>query len=223
MNIQLFYLIPLALWQTLSMMGITLFFSLLLGFALGLYLYFIDKKICKKNLLSQGLSLIIDGIRSFPFSILIIALLPISKWILGSSFGLKAALLPMTLAASCYFARLCHQTFHTLPKEILDAATLMGFGKRDLASRLIFKETLPMLIQNAALLANALLGYSAMAGLIGAGGLGKLAIDYGYYRFNLPILLINIFIILLIGKAIQFLGDFWFKKLMIKRGLYGKN
>lgn len=96
------------------------------------------------------------------------------------------------------------------------------FQKKDLFKKLIFPETLPLSIQNLALLGNASLSFSTMAGLIGAGGLGKLALDYGYYRFNIPILLINIFIILLIGKIIQLLGEIWFKKLMIKRGLYGK-
>jgi D-methionine transport system permease protein len=216
-------LIPIALFQTLTMIGVTVFFSVFLGFMGGIYLYFVDKKIIKKSFFSKSLGLLIDSIRSFPFSIFIITLLPLSKWILGSSFGIRASFIPMILAGGCYFARLCHQTFHTLPKEMLEAAILMGFSKKDLALKLVLKETLPMTIQNIALLATASLGFSTMAGLVGAGGLGKLAMDYGYYRFNLPILLINIFIILLIGRAIQYFGELGFKKLMIKRGLYAKS
>jgi D-methionine transport system permease protein len=212
-----------ALYETLTMMSITVAFSACIGFGMGLYLYFVDKGILRKNIFSSFYALIIDSIRSFPFSIFIITLLPLSKFILGSSFGMKAAFIPMILSGSCYFARLCHQAFHGLPKEMLDAAVLMGFDKKDLSLKLILKETLPSTIQNLSMLAASALSFSTMAGLVGAGGLGKLALDYGYYRFNLPILLINIFIILLIGKLIQYMGEYWFKKLMIKRGLYVKS
>jgi len=216
-------LIPQAFGETLLMTSLTTLISAFIGFMLGIYLYFVDQNIFKKNLVSHCLTLVIDSIRAFPFSIFIIALLPLSKFLLGSSFGMKAAFIPMILAASCYGARLFHQTFHTLPKEMLEAALLMGFSHKDLATKLILKETLPMNIQNLCLLANSSLSFSTMAGLIGAGGLGKLALDYGYYRFNLPILLINISLILLIGRALQYLGDYLFTKLMIKRGLYGKS
>jgi D-methionine transport system permease protein len=216
-------LIPKAFCETLFMMGVTCFCAFVIGFLVGLYLYFVDQKILKKTFLFKVSTLCVDSIRAFPFAIFIIALLPVSKFLLGSSFGIKAAFLPMILASSAYFARLCHQTFHNVSSDMIHVCVLMGFSKKDLALRLIFKETLPYTILNLSLLANAACGFSTMAGLIGAGGLGKLALDYGYYRFNISILLINIFIILLIGASIQYLGEFFFKKLMKKRGLYAKS
>lgn len=215
-------LVPQAFLDTLIMMAITVAFSCLIGFFLGIYLYYVDKGLFKKNILSHALAVLIDSIRSFPFSIFIIALLPVSKFFLGSSFGMKAAFLPMIFAGSCYFARLCQGVFHTLSKEMLDAAILMGFTYKDLALRLILRETLPQLVQNIALLANAALSYSAVAGLVGGGGLGKLALDYGYYRFNTEILFSTVFLILVIGKACQYLGEYGFKKIMLKRGLHAK-
>lgn len=216
-------LIPKAFCETLFMMFVTCAFAFVIGFALGLYLYFVDQKLLKRSFVYKACTLCIDSIRAFPFAIFVIALLPVSKLIVGSSFGTKAAFLPMILASAAYFARLCHQTFHNLSREMINVCLLMGFSKKDLAIRLIFKETLPQTILNLSLLANAACGFSTMAGLIGAGGLGKLALDYGYYRFNIPILLINIFIILLIGGTIQYVGEFFFKKLMNKRGLYAKS
>lgn len=216
-------LVPQAFFETVTMILITVLFSTILGYFLGLYLYFVDKQLYKQHFGSKVLTWIIDCVRSFPFSIFIIALLPLSKILLGSSFGMKAAFIPMIFAGSCYFARLCQQAFHNLSKEMLDAAILMGFSYKDLSLRLILKETLPQSIQNISMLANAALSYSAMAGLVGGGGLGKLALDYGYYRFNIPILVSTIVLILALGRTCQFLGEFFFKKLMIERGLYAKS
>jgi len=126
----------------------------------------------------------------------------------------------MIIASIAYFARLCHQSFIQLPKELLSVSVLLGCNKKQLSFIILLKETLPQIILNISLLCNAVLGFSTIAGLIGAGGVGKLALDYGYYRFNLPILLINILIILLLGKTFQFLGELGFTKLLKKRGLY---
>lgn len=216
-------LIPKAFCETLFMIILTSLLAFVIGFMTGLYLYFVDQKILKKSFFSKLCTLCVDSIRSFPFAIFIIAVLPLSKLIVGSSFGTKAAFLPMILASSAYFARLCHQTFHHICHEMINVCLLMGFSKKDLALKLLFKETLPQTILNTSLLANAACGFSTMAGLIGAGGLGKLALDYGYYRFNMPVLLVNVLLILLIGSTIQYLGEFFFKKLMSKRGLYAKN
>lgn len=129
-NSKMLSLIPAAFLETMIMMTVTCFFSAIFGLLIGNYLYLVDKKISKKSWFTRLLGLVIDSIRSFPFSIFIIALLPLSKWLLGSSFGMKAAFLPMIFAGTCYFARLCHQTFHTLPKDMLDVAILMGFSKK---------------------------------------------------------------------------------------------
>jgi len=213
-------LIPFALFQTLAMICLTLLFAAPLGYLVSIYLYFCEKGLYKKALLYRATSFCTDSIRSFPFAIFIIALLPLSKFLIGSSFGLKGAILPMIIASIAYFARLCHQSFIQLPKELLSVSVLLGCNKKQLSFIILLKETLPQIILNISLLCNAVLGFSTIAGLIGAGGVGKLALDYGYYRFNLPILLINILIILLLGKTFQFLGELGFTKLLKKRGLY---
>jgi D-methionine transport system permease protein len=222
-SLKILSLIPFALFQTLVMIFLTLIFAAPLGYLIGVYLYFCEKNVLKKGFCYNIASFLCDSIRSFPFAIFIIALLPLSKALLGSSFGLKGAILPMIIASLAYFARLCHQSFLQLPKDLISVAGLLGCDKKQLTYLILFKETLPHLILNLSLLCNAILGLSTIAGLIGAGGVGKLALDYGYYRFNLPILLINILIILLLGKAFQTLGEIGFKKLMIKRGLYVEN
>lgn len=222
-SLKILSLIPFALFQTIVMIFLTVICAAPLGYLVGTYLYFCEKNITKKNSLYQITSFLCDSVRSFPFAIFIIALLPLSKALLGSSFGLKGAILPMIITSIAYFARLCHQSFLQLPKELMSVAILLGCNKKDLSSLILYKETLPHLILNLSLLSNAVLGLSTIAGLIGAGGIGKLALDYGYYRFNLPILLINILIILLLGKTLQSLGEWGFKKLMKKRGLYVEN
>ena len=159
----------------------SLFFASLIGFPLGLALF-----LCKnshKNIY-RGLSLLVNIGRSFPFAILMIALIPLTKWIIGTSLGTTATLVPLSFAAAPFFARLVENSFKDIDPALLSAMELLGASQVQLFRHVLITESLPSLIRGLTLTAINLVGYSAMAGLIGGGGLGQIALQYGYQRFN---------------------------------------
>lgn len=198
--------------QTIYMVVWSVFGAILLGWPLGTWLY-ISEKIHPNRLICKILNGLINTTRSIPFIIFMVALLPLTRWLLGSAIGLHAAIVPLTLGATPLFARLTTQAYEQLPEGIVECAHSIGATPKQMIQRMFFKETLPLLIDATTMTAITLVGYSAMAGVIGGGGLGDLAIRYGYQRFNTTIMLITIVILIAMVQCIQWLGQTIRKKI----------
>lgn len=212
-------IIPKELLNTLYMVGISGFFALLIGLPLGVILALTERGGLQSNRpVYSFLSLIINIGRSIPFAILIIALFPLTRWITGTTIGTTASIVPLTLAAAPLMARLVEAAFKEIDRAIIEAALVMGSTKLQLIYKIFFPEALPSLINGGTIMFINLVGYSAMAGLVGGGGLGKVAIQYGYQRFNGFLMIITLILLLLLIEIIQWIGNRLSKIILIKRG-----
>lgn len=207
-------LIPQAFAETLYMVLLSGTLTLLLGFPLGVLLFMTSgqKKFYK------SLSLLVNIGRSFPFAILMIALIPFTKWVLGTSLGTTAATIPLSLSAAPFIARLIESALRAINPKLLEAGTLMGASKLQIVTKILIPESLPALVQAATVTLISLIGYSAMAGLIGGGGLGQVAIQYGYNRFNTTIMYITVILLIILVEAVQHMGNRIAFHLQQKRG-----
>ena len=182
------------------------FFAVMLGFPLGTWL-FACTKLKPNRLLQRVLNALINISRSIPFIILLVALIPVTRLIIGTSIGVHAAIVPLTLGAVPFFARLVDNAYQRLPSGLLDAGYAMGADSLQMIRYILFPEAKPALIQAVTLTAITLVNYSAMAGTVGGGGLGDLAIRYGYQRFDVMVMLITVCFLIIIVQLIQFCGD----------------
>jgi len=184
------------------------FFAVLLGLPLGVYLFSSSPQGFKpRPVLYRLLNTAVNIFRSIPFVILMIALIPITRFIMGSSIGTLAAMVPLTIAAVPFFARLAHDSFITLPRGLWDVAKVMGATPSQIVFKMMLPEAFKMLVLNVTNTLVNLVGYSAMAGAVGGGGLGSLAIHYGYQRFDMQIMLITVMILIGMVQGIQFIGE----------------
>lgn len=202
-------LLPKALGETLYMVGVSTFFALLLGLPLGWALFYAEKR---APFIYKLLSLSVNAGRSFPFAILMIALIPFTKWIIGTSLGTSAAIVPLSVAAAPFFARMVESAFKEVNPSLVEAVSLMGASSLQIFKKVLLSESLPSQIRALTMTAINLTGYSAMAGLIGGGGLGQVAMQYGYQRFNTEILLATVVLLLVVVECLQWLGNFLAKK-----------
>ena len=197
-----------ALGQTLLMLGIGLGAAVLLGGPLGIWLF----------LLGPGQSLAhrptfavvswgVNTVRSFPFIILLVALVPFTRVIAGSSIGPVAAAVPLSFAAIPYFARLVEQNLREVPRGVIEAAHAMGASEFQIIARVLLVEARSGLVLALAVLAISFLSYSAVAGVVGGGGIGDLAIRYGYYRFQTDVMVLTVAILIVLVQVIQFAGN----------------
>jgi D-methionine transport system permease protein len=207
-------LIPLALLQTLYMVLVSGFFAILVGLPLGITLFLTPRK----RVLYKALSLITNIGRSFPFAILMIALIPFTKWIVGTSLGTTAATVPLAISAAPFIARLIESSLRAIDPKLLEASSLMGASSFQLITKILIPESLPANIQATTLTLINLIGYSAMAGLIGGGGLGQVAIQYGYNRFNSTIMYITVILLIILVEIVQRVGNHFSFHLSKKRG-----
>jgi D-methionine transport system permease protein len=213
-------LLPFQTWNTLYMVFVSTFFGLILGLPLGILLTISDKNHIKpRPLLYRALELIANIGRSFPFAILMVALIPFTRWIVGTSLGTTASIVPLTLAAAPFIARLVESSLKAIDKQVLEAAIVMGSNTNQIITKVLLPEALPSLIGAITLTMVNLVGYSAMAGLVGGGGLGQVAIQYGYQRFNGFIMLVTVILLILLVEAIQWAGSGITKTLIRKRGI----
>lgn len=206
MSLTLFYDLLQASLETLYMVVI----STLLAFALGLplgTLLFSSNKIKPHPLLHKSISSLINMSRSIPFIILLVALIPFTRLLVGTSIGINAAIVPLTLGATPFFARLVENVYQNLPAGLIETGFSMGATTWQMIRHILIPEALPALIQSTTVTAIALVNYSAMAGTVGGGGLGDLAIRYGYQRFNVGIMLATVAILIMIVQLLQMGGD----------------
>lgn len=212
-------LLPLQTWNTLYMVLVSAFFAVLIGLPLGVILTITDKgHIQEHPKLHNFLEAIVNIGRSFPFAILMVALIPFTRFIVGTSLGTTASIVPLTIAAAPFVARLIESSLKEVDKHILEASIVMGSTPWQIITKVLLPEALPSIIQGITLSIVSLIGYSAMAGLVGGGGLGQVAIQYGYNRFNPFIMIVTVVLLILLVQAVQWIGNSIARAIMKKRG-----
>lgn len=201
-------LIVPALLETLYMVFFSTIFSLIIGLPLGILLVITEKGgIWEKSMLNQTLSGIINVLRSFPFIILMILLFPLSRLIVGSTIGTKATIVPLSIAAAPFVARIIESALKEVDRGVVEASLSMGATVPQIVFKVLIPESMPSLVMGITLTIINLIGYSAMAGAIGGGGLGDLAIRYGLYRFQTDIMIVAVTIIIVLVQGIQLIGN----------------
>ena len=195
--------------QTCLMVLLSTVFSLILGFPLGVLLCVSDpvSGIKPRKVLFQILTRIVNALRSFPFIILMILLFPLSRLIVGKTIGTAATVVPLSVAAAPFVARIIETSLKEVDFGVIQAAKAMGSSTMQIILKVLIPEALPSLVDGITLTIINLIGYSAMAGAIGGGGLGDLAIRYGYQRFRPEIMAIAVIVILIMVELIQFIGS----------------
>lgn len=201
-------LVSQATVQTFEMVIFSTLFSFVLGLPLGVLLCISDPQsgIKPRPILYQVLTRVVNVLRSFPFIILMILLFPLSRILVGTSIGTKATIVPLSIAAAPFVARVIETALKEVEPGVIQAARAMGSTTWQIIYKVLIPEALPSLIDGMTLTIINLIGYSAMAGAIGGGGLGDLAIRYGYQRFRPEIMAIAVIVILVIVEVIQWLG-----------------
>ena len=203
----LLQLVGTATAQTLTMVFFSTVFSLLLGAPLGVLLCITaEGNLMPKPILHQLLDRVVNILRSFPFIILMILLFPFSRFIIGTSIGTAATVVPLSIAAAPFVARVIESALMEIDRGVIQAATAMGSSIPEIIFKVLIPEALPPLVAGITLTVINLIGYSAMAGAIGGGGLGDLAIRYGYQRFRSDIMLAAVIVILVMVELIQLIG-----------------
>lgn len=204
--------------ETLSMTFFSTFFALLTGFPLGVLLNITNKfGIAPKPVFNLVLSRIIDVLRSFPFVILMIVLLPFTRFVLGTAIGTTATIIPLSIAAMPFVARLTETSISEVDPGMIQAARAMGSTNWQIIYKVLIPEALPSVVSGITLTIITLISYSAMAGTLGGGGLGDLAIRYGYQRFRTGIMIAAVIVIIVMVALIQFAGTKLSNKMMSKR------
>lgn len=207
-------------WNTIYMVILSAFFAFLGGLPIGIWLCVTDRGGLKENLpLHKVLGVVVNIGRSIPFAILMIALIPFTRFVIGTSIGTTASIVPLTIAAIPFVARLVESALRGVSKELVEAAHVMGAKRSQIISKVLLPESLPELISAATLTLVTLIGYSAMAGLVGGGGLGRVAIQYGYQRFDGKLMVVTLVLLLLLVEVVQWGGNALVKKIRQKRGV----
>jgi D-methionine transport system permease protein len=197
-----------AFWETFQMLGISLAFSITIGIPLGLILYVTSKNLFWENKFTNVVSgLFINITRSTPFVILLVLLLPVTQKIVGSTIGPIAASVPLTVAAIVFYARLVHASLCEIDHGIIEAALSFGASPMQIIKDVLIPEAMSGLLRGLTVTAISLIGYSAMAGIVGGGGIGDLAIRFGYYRYQTDIMFITVAVLIVLVQAVQMVGD----------------
>ncbi len=192
--------------------------SLVLGLPLGVLLVVGEKNgvLPLPTWLLHVLNVIINLLRSIPFLILMIMVFPLSRLLIGTAVGTTATIVPLVVAAFPFVARLVETSLREVDGNIIEAAQSMGATPMQIICKVMIPESVPSLIQNITIALTTILGYSAMSGIIGGGGLGKIAIDYGYYRYKYLVMLVAVVILILLVQLFQSLGT-WLSRRSDKR------
>ncbi len=206
MSLTMLYNFLLATGETLYMVLASTLFAILLGLPLGTLL-FTTAKVKPNPAVNRVIAAIINISRSIPFIILLVALIPFTRLLVGTSIGLHAAIVPLTLGATPFFARLVDNVYQSLPSGLIETGYAMGASTWQMIRQILLPEAMPSLIHATTVTAITLVNYSAMAGTVGGGGLGDLAIRYGYQRFNVGVMLGTVVILVVIVQLLQTGGD----------------
>lgn len=206
-----------SLWETLVMVGISGIAGSVIGIPLGVYLRLTDRGgVLQNTAINRVVGGIVNAVRSTPFIILLVAIIPFTRLITGSSIGTAAAVVPLTLAAAPFIARLVEASLREVDHGLVEAAQAMGASTSQIVFKVLLPEALPGIVAGFTITLVSLTGYSAMAGAIGGGGLGDLGIRYGYQRFLPEIMLAVVLVLILFVQAVQSLGDWAVRRLSHK-------
>ena len=199
--------------ETLYMLSVSAIIAAIIGIPLGILLVVTEKNgILVCPVLNKPLAFAINMVRSIPFIILMVAIIPFTRMVAGTSIGTTAAIVPLTIAAIPYTARMVETSIREIPFGLIEAAESMGASPYQIIKKVLIPEALPSIIENMTVVIVSLIGSSAMAGTIGGGGLGDLAIRYGYQRFQADVMIATIIVLIIIVQLIQFIGSTWSRK-----------
>lgn len=204
--------------ETLYMVFFSTIFSLLIGFPIGILLVITKEGgILERPKLNKILEVLINTLRSFPFIILMILVFPLSRIIVGTTIGSTAAIVPLSISAAPFVARMIEGALNEVDKGLIEASSSMGASNSTIIWKVMIPETMPHIIHGITVTVISLIGFSAMAGTIGAGGLGDLAIRFGYQRFKTDIMIYSVIVIILLVQVLQSLGNYLVERIKKKR------
>ncbi len=200
--------------ETFIMLSVSTLVGILFGLPLGVLLHMTDRDGLSNNrVVHLSVGFLINGIRSIPYIILVIALIPLTRLLVGTSIGTMAASVPLSIASVMLIVRIVEDSLRTVPYGLIEAALSMGATRMQIVRKILIPEALPGIVSGATLVIISLIGFSAMAGAVGGGGLGDLAIRYGYQRYNTEIIIEVVLILVAMVQLVQVVGDRLSKKL----------
>lgn len=203
-----------ALGETIYMVAISGMAASLLGLPLGMFLFTTRPGgIIEHRTTFWFLSAIVNTLRSVPFIILLVAIVPFTRFIVGTSIGTNAAIVPLVIGAFPFIARIVENALQEVPQSLIEAAQSMGATPWQIMWKFLLPESLPGIVNGLTVTLIALIGYSAMAGAVGGGGLGDLGIRYGYQRFDMGMMAATVIVLVALVQCVQWLGDYWVVKL----------
>ena len=203
-----------ALKETLIMVFTSTIFAVILGFIPAILLTVTANDGLKPNkIIYNILDFIVNTLRSFPFVILMVIIVPLTRLIVGKSIGTTAAIVPLTIAAAPFVARVIESSLREVDKGVIEAAKAFGASNFQIIFKVMLKEAVPSIMSGITLTIISIVGYSAMAGAIGGGGLGDVAIRYGYQRFQTDVMVVTCIILIIVVQLLQFLGNYFYNKL----------
>ncbi|MGO4107413.1 methionine ABC transporter permease [Paenibacillus sp. YAF4_2] len=200
-------------WQaskdTLTMLGASLLFTIILGLLIGVVLFLTSKRqLLEQPVVYAVLSLVVNILRSVPFIILMILIMPVTKALTGTTLGVQGSIPPLVVAAAPFFARLVETSLREVDRGVIEAAQAMGASRWDIVRRVLLLEARPGLLAGITITAVTLVSYTAMSGVIGGGGLGDLALRYGYQRFQTSVMIVTVALLIILVQLLQMAGDY---------------
>lgn len=206
-------LLSKGLWETIYMTFLSGFFGFLIGLPVGIILFLTQKgQLLENRYYNRVISILVNIFRSIPFIILIVWLIPFTRIITGTSIGMNAALVPLSIGAAPFIARLVENSLLEVPNGLIETARALGASPFQIIKKVLLPEALPSLVNNASITLITLVGYSAMGGAVGAGGLGQIGYQYGYVGYNATIMNSVLILLIILVFVIQFTGDRLSKK-----------
>jgi D-methionine transport system permease protein len=197
-----------AFGETFEMVGISLALAVVVGVPLGLLLFMSERgRFLESRAANAAANLLVNVIRSLPFVILLVLVLPLTQWLLRTIIGPGAASVPLSIAAVAFYARLVHASLSEVDPGVLEAAVSAGASARQIVWHVLLPEALPGLLRGLTVTAISLIGYSAMAGIVGGGGVGDLAIRFGYYRYETRVMVVTVIVLIVLVQVVQVVGD----------------
>ncbi|HHW07286.1 MAG TPA: ABC transporter permease [Clostridia bacterium] len=205
---QIIQLLGRGFWETLYMVSVSTLVAYIFGIPLGIILVITSPgHITENRFINAVLGVIVNIFRSIPFIILAVFLIPFTRWIVGTFIGTTAMIIPLSVAAIPFVARMVESSLKEIPWGVIEAALAMGASPMQIIRKVLIPESKPSLVLGATITTITLIGYSAMAGFVGGGGLGDIALRYGFYRYETELMFIVIIVLILLVQALQMIGD----------------
>ncbi|MEU4690257.1 methionine ABC transporter permease [Actinoplanes sp. NPDC023714] len=209
-----FELLGTGFQETAWMVGVSTLLTAIGGLLIGVLLILTDKGgLLEARPVNAVLGVIVNVGRSLPFIILLVAIIPFTRLIVGTTIGTDAAIVPLTIGAIPFFARIVESALREVPSDVVSAAVAMGATRRQIVGKVLLREAMPALIAGLTITVIAIIGYSAMAGTVGGGGLGDLAIRYGYQRFETEVMIATVVALVVFVQLVQMVGDILVRRL----------